>query len=63
MSENRKWKSFRQALKSVWSKQAIDEMAKRLEVLRADLDTHILEILRFVTSHREGFYSILTQHV
>jgi hypothetical protein len=62
-SEKSKWKSFRQALKSIWSKPAIDEMAKRLEVLRAELDTHILEILRFVTSYREGVCSILTQHV
>ncbi|CZR60300.1 uncharacterized protein PAC_10196 [Phialocephala subalpina] len=44
-SDKRKWKSFRQALKTVWSKQAIDEMAKRLQALRAELDTHILEIL------------------
>jgi hypothetical protein len=47
-SENRPWKSFRQALKSVWSKPEIDAMKKRLEVLRAELDTNILDIMRFV---------------
>lgn len=47
-SEHRKWKSFRQALKSVWSKQAVDQMAKRLEVLRAELNTYILETIGYV---------------
>jgi hypothetical protein len=45
-SEHRRWKSFRQALKSVWEKQAIDSMAKRLEGLRTELHTHILVVLR-----------------
>ena len=39
---NRKWKSFRQALKSVWSKEGVDEMARRLGEARKDLDTFIL---------------------
>jgi hypothetical protein len=45
-SEHRRWKSFRQALKSVWEKQAIDAMAKRLEGLRTELHTQILVVLR-----------------
>ncbi|KAH9213046.1 hypothetical protein DL95DRAFT_238642, partial [Leptodontidium sp. 2 PMI_412] len=45
-SESRKWKSFRHALKSVWSKQALDSMAKRLETLRGELHTHILALVR-----------------
>ena len=45
-SEHRKWKSFRQALKSVWDKKAIDAMAKRLEGLRSELHTQILVALR-----------------
>jgi hypothetical protein len=43
---NRHWKSFRQALKSVWSKGAIDEIAKRLQSYKAELDAHILVSLR-----------------
>ncbi|KAF8855734.1 hypothetical protein BDZ45DRAFT_746174 [Acephala macrosclerotiorum] len=57
-SENRKWKSFRQALKSVWSKKAIDQMASRLEVLRAELDSHILEILRSLNGEKVNGLSI-----
>jgi hypothetical protein len=45
-TEHRKWKSFRQALKSVWSKQELDAVAKRLDILRNELDTQILVLLR-----------------
>lgn len=45
-SEHRKWKSFRHALKTVWSKKELDEMAERLRGLRAELDSHMLAILR-----------------
>ncbi|KAF7894661.1 uncharacterized protein EAF01_010111 [Botrytis porri] len=41
-----KWKSFRMALKSVWSKHEIDEFALRLRDLRKELDTELLLILR-----------------
>jgi hypothetical protein len=44
--KHRKWRSFRQALKSVWSKWEIDSMAKRLSDLRADLETEVLVLLR-----------------
>ncbi|KAH6719561.1 hypothetical protein BKA61DRAFT_544125 [Leptodontidium sp. MPI-SDFR-AT-0119] len=43
---DRKWKSFRQALKTVWSKQGVDEMARRLEDARHDLDTFVLLQIR-----------------
>jgi hypothetical protein len=45
-SKHRKWKSFRQALKSVWSKREIDNMANRLSDLRSELDTEVLNLLR-----------------
>ncbi|PMD58378.1 uncharacterized protein K444DRAFT_563688, partial [Hyaloscypha bicolor E] len=38
----KKWKSFRQALKSVWSKEKIEAIAKRLYSLRAELNTHVV---------------------
>jgi hypothetical protein len=44
--KNRRWKSFRQALKSVWCKSAVDEIAKRLEYFKKELDGHILVSLR-----------------
>jgi hypothetical protein len=45
-SARRKWKSFRQALKSVTSKKEIDLMSSKLAALRSELDTHILVHLR-----------------
>jgi hypothetical protein len=45
-SKHRRWKSFRQALKSVWDKEGIDAMAKRLERLRNELHTQVLVGLR-----------------
>ena len=44
--QNRRWKSFRQALKSVWSKSAIDEISTRLEKFKQELDGHVLVSLR-----------------
>lgn len=44
--EHREWRSFRHALKSVWSKKGVDEMARKLSELRSDMDTHVLVLLR-----------------
>lgn len=41
-----KWKSFRQALKSVWSKQDVDALSQRLASLRAEIDTEVLILMR-----------------
>ncbi|KAF7959202.1 hypothetical protein EAE96_002717 [Botrytis aclada] len=41
-----RWKSFRMALKSVWSKRDIDEFALSLRDLRKELDTELLLLLR-----------------
>ena len=46
-----KWKSFRQALKTIWSKDEIDKLSKRLEGFRKQLDTYILVSLRYVWHH------------
>ncbi len=45
-SEHRRWKSFRQALKSVWSKDEIDAISARLRDLRDELDSEVLDLLR-----------------
>ena len=39
---HRKWRSFRQALKSVWHKDEIKNLEKRLEHLLRSLDTQLL---------------------
>ena len=44
--KRRKWKSFRQALGSIYNKDQIDDLTKRLEGFRKQLDTHILVSLR-----------------
>jgi hypothetical protein len=45
-SEHRRWKSFRQALKTVWSKQEIENIAGKLKALRSELDSEVMEALR-----------------
>jgi hypothetical protein len=42
----RSWKSFRQALKSVWSKHEIDELSERLFVFRDQLQFRTLVSLK-----------------
>jgi hypothetical protein len=39
---HRLWKSFRQALKSVWTKEALDDLSNRLALLRSHLQTRIM---------------------
>lgn len=41
-----RFKSYRQALKSVWTKDAIDALATRLELFRGELNTFMLAKLR-----------------
>jgi hypothetical protein len=43
---HKKWKSFRQALKSVLGKSKIEEIKGRLHGFRMELDTHVLLGLR-----------------
>lgn len=45
----KKWRSFRQALKSVWSKESIHEIRERLVAYQAQLDTHTLLYLKSIT--------------
>jgi hypothetical protein len=45
-ARHRKFKSFRQALKSVWSKGAVEGIARRLNAYQKELDAHILVGLR-----------------
>ena len=44
----RKWKSLRQAVKSVWSKGDVEETASRLQIFRTELQLHLLVTLRYV---------------
>lgn len=37
-----KWKSFRQAFKSIWSKEAVDGLSWRLKGLREEMDTRMI---------------------
>jgi flagellar motility protein MotE (MotC chaperone) len=41
-TSNRRWKSFRQALKGLMKKEEVDAIAKRLENFRDELNLHIL---------------------
>jgi len=48
--KHRKHKSFRQALKSIWSKEAVNEIARRLRAFQTELDVHLLVSLRQVST-------------
>ena len=50
IAQQRRWKSCRQALKSVWSKKKLDAAAARLSQLRSELDSHVLYYLRYAWS-------------
>ena len=43
-----KWKSIRKALRSVWSKEEIEELGRRLERFRTELNLHVTVDLRSV---------------
>lgn len=43
-----RWKSVRSALESAWKKEKVDEMRKRLEGFRDEINLHILVDLRSV---------------
>ncbi|KAF4633741.1 hypothetical protein G7Y89_g4367 [Cudoniella acicularis] len=42
---HRGWESFRKGLKAVWSNEKVDALSKKLERLRAELDSHVLLLL------------------
>jgi hypothetical protein len=44
--KHEKWKSIRKALRSVWSKEHIEELEQRLARLRAELNLHLVVDLR-----------------
>lgn len=48
-AKHRRWKSLRQALKSVWSKRAIDDISDQLNKHRKELEGHVLLSLRCVS--------------
>lgn len=43
--EKKKWKSFRAAFKTIWSKEKVDELTKRLDGYRQELGTRFLVLL------------------
>jgi chromosome segregation ATPase len=45
-AKHRRWKSFRQALKSVWNEKDLNELAARLSGFRDQLQFHILVSLK-----------------
>ena len=44
----RRWKSIRQALKTVWSKKDLDEMVAKLATFRSQLELRLLVSLKWV---------------
>jgi hypothetical protein len=56
--DHRKFNSFRQALNSVWKEDTIEELSKRLERYRSQIDTMLLVSLREQIQHGETKASI-----
>lgn len=46
VQKRRKWKSFRQALKTVWDKENINAIARTLASYRAQMEVHLLVSLK-----------------
>ena len=43
---HRRWKSFRQALKTTWHKEDIEDMLHRLQLAREEMIVHLLVVTR-----------------
>jgi len=48
MGKKEEWESMRKALRSLWSKEKIQEIEKRLASFREELNLHIVVDLRCV---------------
>jgi hypothetical protein len=48
--KNSKWKSMRKALRSVWSKEEVEELERRLLNLKNELNLHVVADIRCVTT-------------
>ena len=49
-STSRKWKSFRQALKTVCMKDGVDSLARRIADCREELNSHLIVSIRYIFS-------------
>jgi hypothetical protein len=56
-SHNRKWESFRQALKRVRGEKAINNLEERLQKFREQLSIRLISLLRFVSDSQGKFSS------
>jgi hypothetical protein len=54
-----RFKSYRQALKTVWNQDAINSTFKRLELFRGELNTCLLFSIRYVNMHHALIIMIL----
>ncbi|KAF2118290.1 hypothetical protein BDV96DRAFT_643543 [Lophiotrema nucula] len=61
--KNRKWKSFRQALASVWSEKDIEQLSLRLGRYREQIDTTLLFTLRQKMDRIENVQSMSSADV
>jgi hypothetical protein len=52
-ASHRQWKSFRQALKSIFSKGDLDKLEARLLACRKELDSHLIANIRHVVTVRK----------
>ena len=55
-----KWESIRKALRSVWSKEKIRELERRLAKFKEELNLHVVVQLRYVVSRYAAHFLTLT---
>jgi hypothetical protein len=55
---HRAWSSFRQALKSVYKKEEVEQIQKRLQLFRDELTTRLVVVLKYVEDHCPSFTTV-----
>lgn len=58
-----KWKSFRQALLTLWKEKEIEDLSKRLERYRSQIDTALLVSLRYYIQERQSASNSLAEEI
>lgn len=57
---HRKWKSFRQALKSVWKKEGLQATEAKLDRLRQQVIIHLLAVMKYTIPRATQVHSMYT---
>lgn len=59
--KHRKWKCFKEAIKSTWNEDALQALVKRLATLRKMVEMHVLVALRYIRPTNTGELVVMTK--